>query len=71
MYLIIIKKLLDKISKHDLYEKQLFLDRVNSQDFQEVENYLNKLKDKINKIDALINNVGIAGPNRKTGRFRY
>jgi len=56
------KETLDKISKHDLYEKQLFLDRVNSHDFQEVENYFNKLKDKI---DALINNVGIAGPTGK------
>ena len=59
------KETLDKISKHDLYEKQLFLDRVNSHDFQEVENYFNKLKDKIDKIDALINNVGIAGPTGK------
>ena len=59
------KETLDKISKHVLYEKQLFLDRVNSHDFQEVENYFNKLKDKIDKIDALINNVGIAGPTGK------
>ena len=53
---------LDKISKHKLYEKQLFLDRVNSENFKEVENYFNKIKKKINNIDALINNVGIAGP---------
>ena len=59
------KGALDNISKHDLYKKQLFLDRVNTHDFQEVENYFNKLKDKIDKIDALINNVGIAGPTGK------
>ena len=59
------KEALDNISKHDLYEKQLFLDRVNTHDFQEVENYFNKIKDKIDKIDALINNVGIAGPTGK------
>ena len=59
------KEALDKISKHDLYEKQLFLDRVNTQDVQEVENYFNKIKDKVDNIDALINNVGIAGPTGK------
>jgi len=57
---------LDSISKHGLYEKQLFLDKVNTHDFQEVKNYFNKIKNKINKIDALINNVGISGP---TGRL--
>ena len=59
------KESLDKISKHKLYEKQLFLDRVNSENFQEVENYFNKIKNKVDNIDALINNVGIAGPTGK------
>ena len=59
------KESLDKISKHKLYEKQLFLDRVNSENFQEVENYFNKIKNKVDSIDALINNVGIAGPTGK------
>ena len=59
------KEALDKISRHDLYEKQLFLNRVNTQDNQEVENYFNKIKDKVDNIDALINNVGIAGPTGK------
>ena len=59
------KDALDKISKHNLYEKQLFLDRVNTNDAQEVENYYIKIKDKIKSIDALINNVGIAGPTGK------
>ena len=59
------KETLDKISKHKLYEKQLFLDRVNSENFQEVENYFNKIKHKVDNIDALINNVGIAGPTGK------
>jgi len=59
------KETLDNISKHDLYEKQLFLDRVNTNDIQEVENYFNKIKDKVDNIDALINNVGIAGPTGK------
>ncbi len=59
------KEALDNISRHDLYEKQLFLDRVNTHNFQEVENYFNKIKDKVDKIDALVNNVGIAGPTGK------
>jgi len=59
------KEALDNISRHDLYEKQLFLDRVNTHNFQEVENYFNKIKDKVDNIDALINNVGIAGPTGK------
>jgi NADP-dependent 3-hydroxy acid dehydrogenase YdfG len=59
------KETLDNISKHDLYEKQLFLDRVNTNDIQEVENYFNKIKDKVDMFDALINNVGIAGPTGK------
>jgi len=56
---------LDKISKHNLYEKHLFLDRVNTNDAQEVENYYTKIKDKVESVDALINNVGIAGPTGK------
>ena len=59
------KQFLDEISKHDLYEKQLFLDRVNAHEVQEVENYFNKIKNNVDSIDALINNVGIAGPTGK------
>ena len=56
---------LDEISKHDLHEKQLYLDKVNANDAQEVENYFNKIKNKVDSIDALVNNVGIAGPTGK------
>ena len=56
---------LDEISKHDLYEKQFFLDKVNAHDAQEVENYFIKIKNNVDNIDALINNVGIAGPTGK------
>jgi len=56
---------LEKISKHKLHEKKLFLDKVNSENFKEVENYFNKIKHKVDNIDALINNVGIAGPTGK------
>ena len=56
---------LNKISKHHLYEKQLFIDRVDANNSKEVENYFYNLKNKFNNIDALINNVGIAGPTGK------
>jgi len=59
------KEALDKISKHDLYKKKLFLNRVNTGNFKEVENYFKKIKNRVSNIDALINNVGIAGPTGK------
>ena len=59
------KEALDNISNHDLHEKQLFLHKVNSGDVQEVKNYFNKIIDKVDNIDALINNVGISGPTGK------
>ena len=59
------KEALENISKHDLYDKQLFLERVNTNNAHEVENYFSKIKDKVDNIDALINNVGIAGPTGK------
>ena len=40
------KDALDKISKHNLFEKQLFLDKVNTNDFQEVENYYVKMNEE-------------------------
>ena len=57
---------LNKLTKNSLYKKKLFLDKVNTNDVDQVENYFNKIiKKKSNKIDALINNVGIAGPTGK------
>ena len=46
---------LDKISKHNLYKKQLFLEKVDASNAKEVENYFNNIKTKVNNIDALIN----------------
>ena len=57
---------LDKISQNEFFEKKFFIHKVNSHNIDEVEDYFSKLKDKIENIDALINNVGIAGP---TGRI--
>ena len=56
---------LEKLSKNKLYKKQLFLEKVNANDSDQVSNYFNKLKKKIDRFDGLINNVGIAGPTGK------
>ena len=56
---------LDKISQHELFEKQFYIQNVNTNNVDEVEDYFSKLKNKIDNIEALINNVGIAGPTGK------
>ena len=56
---------LEKISKHELYQKQFFSEVVNTNNHEEVGKYFKSIKDKTNTIDALINNVGIAGPTGK------
>ena len=56
---------LEKLSKNKLYKKQFFLEKVNANDSEQVSNYFNKLKKKIDRFDGLINNVGIAGPTGK------
>ena len=57
-------KLEDK-KKHIKYNKNLFIHKVDSCKNIKVEEYFLELKKNINKIDALINNVGIAGPTGK------
>ena len=59
-------KSLKKAQKHPLYKKKLFTYECDASDEYEVSNFFNKIKKKTKKIDALINNVGIAGP---TGTF--
>ena len=59
----------DKLSllkDHKNYNKTLFIKKVKANDAKSVLNYSIELKNNISSIDALINNVGIAGP---TGRI--
>ena len=56
---------LEKLSKHELYQKQFFCEVVNTGNHDQVEKYFKSIKDKTDTIDALINNVGIAGPTGK------
>ena len=53
---------LKKTQKHPLNNKRLFSFECDASDEYEVTDLFNKIKKKTKKIDALINNVGIAGP---------
>ena len=56
------QKRIDQINKHPLINKKLFIDNVDAKNQDSVEKYFYSLKERIASIDALINNVGIAGP---------
>ena len=55
-------KSLKKIQKHPLNKKKLFAYECDASDEYEVSDFFNKVRKKTKKIDALINNVGVAGP---------
>ena len=55
-------KSLNKIQKHPLNNKKLFSYEYDASDEYEVSNFFDQIKKKTKKIDALINNVGVAGP---------
>ena len=55
-------KSLNKIKKHHLTNKRLFAYECDASDEYEVSNFFDQIKKKTKKIDALINNVGVAGP---------
>ena len=55
-------KSLNKIKKHPLTGKKLFSYECDASDEDEVSNFFYQIKKKTKKIDALINNVGVAGP---------
>ena len=56
------KKSINKIKKHPLNNKKLFIYECDASDEDDVSNFFNQIKKKTKKIDTLINNVGIAGP---------
>ena len=55
-------KSLNKIKKNSQYNKKLFAYECDTSDEDDVSNFFNQVNKKTKKIDALINNVGIAGP---------
>ncbi len=56
------KKLLNKTKKHPQNNKKLFSYECDASNENQVSNFFKQVSRKTNKIDALINNVGIAGP---------
>ena len=55
-------KHLKKLNKHPLKNKRLFTYECDASDEREVSEFFDQIKKKTKKIDALINNVGVAGP---------
>ncbi len=55
-------KSLNRVKKNSLYNKRLFVYECDASDENEVSSFFNQINRKTKKIDALINNVGIAGP---------
>jgi len=55
-------KNINKIKKHPLNKKRLFIYECDASDEYDVENFFSKIRKKTKRIDSLINNVGIAGP---------
>ena len=55
-------KSLNKIKKNPLYNKKLFAYECNASEEEEVAEFFSQINKKTKKIDAIINNVGIAGP---------
>jgi len=56
------RKSLSKINKYNLKNKRLFSYECDASNEYQVLKFFDKIKKKTEKVDALINNVGIAGP---------
>jgi NAD(P)-dependent dehydrogenase (short-subunit alcohol dehydrogenase family) len=56
------EKLINKINKNNKYKNKIFACKCDASNESEVIDFFSKILKKTKKIDALINNVGIAGP---------
>jgi len=56
------EKLINRINKNTKYKNKVFAYECDASNENEVINFFSKILKKTKKIDALINNVGIAGP---------
>ena len=56
------KKLISKTKKHPLNNKKLFSYECDASNENQVSTFFKQVSKKTKKIDALINNIGIAGP---------
>ena len=57
-------KAINKVKKHPLYNKRIFVSEADASDEIQVINFFNKIKKKFKNLNALINNIGIEGPTR-------
>ena len=55
-------KSIKKLNKHPLRNKRLFIYQCDASNEEQVSLFFDKIKKKTKRIDALINNVGVAGP---------
>ena len=55
-------KAINKVKKHLSYNKRIFVLETDASDETEVIDFFHKIKKKFRNLDALVNNVGIAGP---------
>ena len=58
------QKAINKVKKHPLYNKRIFVSKTDASNETQVMDFFNKIKKKFRNLDALINNVGIEGPTR-------
>ena len=56
------EKLINKINKNEKYKNKIFAYECDASNENDVIDFFSKILKKTKKIDALINNVGIAGP---------
>ena len=56
------EKFINKLKKHPLKNKRLFAYECDASNEYDVSSFFEEIKKKTKKIDALINNVGVAGP---------
>jgi len=54
-------KAINKVKKHPSYNKRIFVSETDASDETEVIDFFQKIKKKFRNLDALINNIGIAG----------
>jgi len=56
------ERFVNKLKKHPLKNKRLFVSQCDASNEYDVSNFFEVINKKTKKIDALINNVGVAGP---------
>ena len=56
------KNFINKLKKHPLHNKRLFSYYCDASNELQVKDFFKNIQNKTKKIDALINNVGVAGP---------